>query len=47
MNEEQKLELMYRKPGFDEHQNITEVLDEIIHTMRDLDQRLKIIEDQQ
>ena len=31
---EQKVELMYRQPGVDTHQNITDVLDEIILELR-------------
>ena len=42
---EQKVELMYRQPGAETHQNITDVLDEIIITLRDLSERLSKLED--
>ena len=38
------IELMYRQPGLPEHQNITDVLDEIILTLRDMEDRLTRIE---
>ena len=41
----QKFELMYRQPGLPEHQNITDVLDEIILKLRDIEQRLSKLED--
>ncbi len=43
--EEQKVELMYRQPGVETHQNITDVLDEIIITLRDLSERVTKLED--
>ena len=39
------VELMYRQPNNDEHQNITEVLDEIILTLRELSERVTILEE--
>ena len=45
MNEEPKVELMYRQPGLPEHQNITDVLDEIILTMRELSERMTVVEE--
>ena len=39
------IELMYRQPGNSEHQNITDVLDEIILKLREIDSRLKQLED--
>jgi hypothetical protein len=41
---QEKVELMYRQPGAEKHQNITEVLDEVILTLRDLSQRVTAIE---
>ncbi len=38
-------ELMYKQPGAAEHQNITEALDEIILTLRELDIRVRQIEE--
>ena len=43
-NPKQRFELMYRQPGLPEHQNITDVLDEIILTMRALEKRLSALE---
>ena len=40
----QKFELMYRQPGLPEHQNITDVMDEIILKLREIDQRLTSLE---
>ena len=45
MDENQPVQLMYRQPGLPEHQNITDVLDEIILTMRELSERLTIVEE--
>ena len=46
MDEEQeRFELMYRQPGCSTHQNITDVLDEIIITLRDLTDRVIELED--
>ena len=42
---EERVELMYRLPGVETHQNITDVLDEIIITLRDLSERLSKLED--
>ena len=42
---EERVELMYRQPGAKTHQNITDVLDEIIITLRDLSERLSKLED--
>ena len=39
------IELMYRQPGLPEHQNITDVLDEIIFTLRELEERMTIVEE--
>ena len=39
------VELMYRQPDGTEHQNITEVLDEIILTLRELSERVTILEE--
>ena len=38
------VELMYRQPGLPDHQNITDVLDEIILKLRELEQRLSKLE---
>ena len=46
MTEDQdKVELMYRQPGLPEHQNITDVLDEMILTLRELCERMTIVEE--
>jgi len=42
---EPPVELMYRPPGEDEHKNITQVLDEIIITLRDLTDRVTKLEE--
>ena len=42
---EPPVELMYRQPDAPEHQNITEVLDEIITTLRDLTDRVTKLEE--
>ena len=42
---EQKVELMYRQPGVQHHQNITDVLDEIIIALRDLSERVSKLEE--
>ena len=42
---EEKVELMYRQPGEEKHQNITDVLDEIIITLRDLTERVTLLEE--
>ena len=41
----EKVELMYRQPGAETHQNITDVLDEIIIALRDLTERVCKLED--
>ena len=43
--DEEKVELMYRQPGLQHHQNITDVLDEIIIALRDLSERITKLED--
>ena len=43
--DEEKVELMYRQPGCSTHQNITDVLDEIIIALRDLTDRVIKLED--
>ena len=45
MTEEPRVELMYRQPGLPEHQNITDVLDELILTVRELSERMTILEE--
>ena len=45
MDEEQeRFELMYRQPGVQNHQNITDVLDEIIIALRILSERVSKLE---
>lgn len=39
------VELMYKPPGMQEHINITEALDEIILTLRELEERVHVIEE--
>ena len=43
--DEPNVQLMYRQPGLPEHQNITDVLDEIILTLRELNERMTILEE--
>ena len=43
--DKEKVELMYRQPGAETHQNITDVLNEIIITLRDLSERITKLED--
>jgi hypothetical protein len=38
------IELMYRQPGLPNHQNITDVLDEIILKLREIENRLSKLE---
>ena len=45
LNDDEKLELLYRQPGLPDHQNLTDVMDEIILTLRELSERVKIIEE--
>ena len=46
MDEEQeKVQLMYRQPDCETHQNLPEVLDEIILTLRELSERMTIVEE--
>tara|TARA_A100001011_G_scaffold324316_1_gene346605 strand:+ start:410 stop:595 length:186 start_codon:yes stop_codon:yes gene_type:complete len=42
---EPPIELMYKPPGASEHINITEALDEIILTLRELEERMTIVEE--
>ncbi len=41
---QEKIELMYRQPGAEKHQNITDVLDEVILRLRSLSERVTAIE---
>ena len=45
MSEPVKFELMYRQPGVKTHENITNVLDEIIIKLRDIEARLNKLEE--
>ncbi len=45
VDEEQQVELMYRQPGLQHHQNITDVLDEIIIALRILSDRITKLEE--
>ena len=46
MSEEQeKVMLMYRQPGCESHQDITKVMDELIITLRELCERMTIVEE--
>ena len=49
MDEEQKevesIELMYRQPGVSVHQKLTDVMDEMILTLRELSERMTIVEE--
>ena len=45
MSDPVKFEFMYRQPGRPDHQNITDVLDEIIIKLRDFEKRLIELED--
>ena len=42
---DEKIDLMYRPPGESEHKNITDVLDEIILKLRELEERLNNMEE--
>ncbi len=39
-----QFQFMYRQPGLPEHQNITDVLDEIIIKLNDIETRLSSLE---
>ena len=41
----EKVQLMYKQPGCESHQNLPDVLDEIILTLRELSERLTIVEE--
>ena len=43
---DEKIELMYRQPGSDYHQNIVEVLDEIIFRLDEIESRLDSLDHQ-
>ncbi len=45
MSDPVKFEFMYRQPGIPEHQNITDVLDEIIVKLRDFEARIVKLEE--
>ena len=45
MSEPVKFNLMYRQPGVPEHQNITDVLDEIIIKLREFETRIAKLEE--
>ena len=48
MDEEQQvetIELMYRQPGVSTHQKLTDVMDELILTVRELSERMTILEE--
>ena len=48
MDEEQQvetIELMYRQPGVSTHQRLTDVMDELILTVRELNERVLILEE--
>jgi hypothetical protein len=37
MDENTRYELMYRRPGNQDHENITEVLDDILNRLKDIE----------
>ena len=43
--EHEMMQLMYRQPGCDTHQDITKVMDELILTLRELCERMTIVEE--
>ena len=48
MDEQQEvetIELMYRQPGVSTHQKLTDVMDELILTVRELSERVTILEE--
>ena len=48
MDEQQEvetIELMYRQPGVSTHQKLTDVIDELILTVRELSERVLILEE--
>jgi len=45
VSENQNVELMYRQPGLKEHENLTDVMDEIIITIRKMNERITRLEE--
>ena len=43
--EVETIELMYRQPGVSTHQKLTDVMDELILTVRELSERMTILEE--
>ena len=43
--EHEMMQLMYRQPGCELHQDITKVMDELILTLRELCERMTIVEE--
>ena len=41
---EDKVELMYRQPDREDHQNLTEVLDEMVLLLKEIDERVNVLE---
>ena len=45
MSDPARIDFMYRRPGAKDHENITHVLDEIIVKLKEIETRLKKLED--
>lgn len=45
MSDPSRIDFMYRRPGQKEHENITHVLDEMIIKLKELETRIKELED--
>ena len=42
--ENEKIDLMYRRPGNTEHENITDVLDDVLNRLKEIENFLEIDE---
>lgn len=40
--ENEKIDLMYRRPGAEEHENITDVLDDVLNRLKEIENFLKL-----
>ena len=45
MSDPARIDFMYRRPGAKDHENITHVLDEIIVKLKEIETRIKKLED--
>jgi len=44
-DKKQRVQFMYRQPGLPDHQNLTDVMDEIILAVRELNERVAKLEE--